>query len=350
MRKCERKEMMSMQEKDWPCASSGEAGCNTVDAIVALFAVALVASVAAQLPGNCSTGPTCPFSAPFEAVSITTDGTYRYVTTTGCPPYNNPLWHTPNAACKAQPPIVFQLPLRPVYAAQPIPVGEQASVYKGITYLKNSPAPQLGVLGVFLNGVRIFGFGSPCGFSSTCPATDASAPTNYVDAVQSEGRTTDYCGGHADPMSHYHIHSGLGIGNATQRAACNLPADVAGNHSELLGWMIDGFAMYGRYSLGGQVPTQLDACHGHTHDISGVPTYHYHLPDAFPWTIGCFKGCPLVANNMAFNSLDSSYKCPAGLSTDPSPVYEMIGTGSQSGLAATASLILTVVCITIRVI
>ena len=28
--------MMSMQEKDWPCASSGEAGCNTVDVWCAL--------------------------------------------------------------------------------------------------------------------------------------------------------------------------------------------------------------------------------------------------------------------------------------------------------------------------
>ena len=35
-----------------------------------------------------------------------------------------------------------------------------------------------------------------------------------------------------------------------------------------------------------------------------------------------FKGCPLVENNMAFSSLNSSYKCPTGLSTDPSPVYE----------------------------
>lgn len=261
-----------------------------------------MASVTAQAPGNCTTGPTCPFNAPFEAVTITTNSTYRFVTTTGCPPFTNPLWRTPNPACKAQPPITFQLPLKPGYAAQPISVGEQASVYKGVTYLKNSPAPQLGVLGVFLNGVRIFGFGSPCGFSSPCPATDSSAPTNFVDAVQSEGRTTDYCGGHADPMSHYHIHSGLGIGNATQRASCSLPTDVAGNHSELLGWMIDGFGMYGRYSLGGQVPTQLDACHGHTHNISGVPTYHYHLPDAFPWTIGCFKGCPLGVNNGAYTT------------------------------------------------
>ena len=288
-------------------------------------------------------------------MTITTNNTYRYVSTTGCPPFNNPGWHNPNAACMAQPPIVFQLPLTPVYAAQPISVGQQASVYKGVTYLQNNPAPQLGVLGVFINGVRIFGFGSPCGYSSTCPSTDPSAPTNYVDAVQSEGHTTDSCGGHADPQYHYHIHSGLGINSTSQRLACNLTADVPGQHSQLLGWMIDGFGMYGRYSLGGQVPTQLDSCHGHTHNISGVPTYHYHLPDAFPWTIGCFKGCPLGVNNPSFNSLSSVYQCPAGLSTDPSPVYEtdpgasnsVVGAQSSLHVMAATSLILPVVCISL---
>ena len=34
--------------------------------------------------------------------------------------------------------------------------------------------------------------------------------------------------------------------------------------------------------LNGIVPTDLDECGGHTHEIDGEMTYHYHLPDHFP--------------------------------------------------------------------
>ena len=77
-----------------------------------------------------------------------------------------------------------------------------------------------------------------------------------------------------------------------------MPQDQAGNHSQLLGWMFDGFGLYGINSLGGVLPDDLDKCGGHTHKVNGTDTYHYHLPDnKFPWTIGCYKGCPEVSNN-----------------------------------------------------
>ena len=63
-----------------------------------------------------------------------------------------------------------------------------------------------------------------------------------MDAIESEGRSIDSCGGHASGMNQYHVHSGLGIriANATGRVACGLPVDVAGQHSLLLGWLFDG--------------------------------------------------------------------------------------------------------------
>ena len=153
----------------------------------------------------------------------------------------------------------------------------------------------MGLLVCLKMELRFFGLGSPCGFSSDCP--DDGAPTIYVDAVDAEGHTVDSCAGHAAPTGSYHIHSGSGINSTEQRQACRLPVDTEGEHSALVGWMFDGFGLYGRYSLDGKVPTDLDECSGHAHEIDGVMTYHYHLPDRFPWTIGCFKGCPEVSNN-----------------------------------------------------
>lgn len=184
--------------------------------------------------------------------------------------------------------------------------------------------PVFGTIGVYDNGVFIFGVGALCGGMSPCPDQNAGAPSEYVDAVESEGPTFDGCDGHASPMGQYHIHSGVALMTDSQRTACGLPLDTPGEHSVRLGWMFDGFGMYGRYSQGGRVPTDLDECSGHTHEIDGVMTYHYHLPDGYPWTIGCYKGCPNVMNNPRQLSYanNGSYGCPQGLADDPNPLIE----------------------------
>lgn len=235
----------------------------------------------------------CPATAPFYNPDISTDASFRIVETTQCPPYNNPGWTNPAEACIFK--MEYKLPLTPKMAKQPIPVGEKLTVFENITYLKEDPAPILGALGVFTNGVNIYGVGSPCGYSSKCP--DQGAPSKWVDAVESEGHTVDTCGGHAAPSLHYHIHSGIGLTNNNGRKACNFTEDTPDHHSALLGWLFDGYGLYGRYSDGGKLPTDLDSCGGHTHSIDGADIYHYHMPDAYPWTIGCYTGCPEVSNN-----------------------------------------------------
>ncbi len=250
-------------------------------------------------------GVQCPTGNTSLTVSITSDDNFRYVKTDGCPPYDNPKWTNPAQACVQD--LTFKLPLKPKDAKEPIPVGEPYGRYKGILYLKEDPAPIFGVMGVLTSGVMVFGVGSPCGFSSDCP--ENGAPTKYVDAVESEGHTVDQCGGHAAPTNQYHIHSEIGFNTSSGRQACRLSQDEPNQHSKLLGWMFDGYGLYGHYSLDGKVPTDLDQCGGHSHDIDGVNVYHYHLPDVFPWTIGCFKGCPEVSNNRhEFNDL-SKYGC-----------------------------------------
>ena len=150
-------------------------------------------------------------------------------------------------------------------------------------------------------------------------------------------------------MNQYHVHSGLGLNTTAEREACGLPVDNPGEHSALLGWIFDGFGLYGRYSQGGLLPTNLDDCGGHTHEVDGVMTYHYHIPDGFSWIIGCFKGCPEVSNNqMELNvaNTNPAYGCPAGLGTDPDPVIEPgVGGGGNgaAGLQAFASCTLVAV-------
>ena len=199
--------------------------------------------------------------------------------------------------------------MNPRVAKLHIPVGEKQEVFENITYLKEDPKPILGVMGVLKNGVNIFGVGSPCGFSSKCP--EDGGPTIYVDAVEAEGHTVDFCGGHPAPTNQYHVHSGTKITTSSARQTCQLPVDTPGKHSELLGWMFDGFGLYGPYTDGGKIPTDWDECGGHTHEINGVSVYHYHLPSKFPWTIGCFKGCPVVSNSpreLAFAN-EAKYGC-----------------------------------------
>lgn len=263
----------------------------TVVAVVAVLCSTQAPSWAQRPPPTCD--QQCPTSAPYKSTSITNDTTYIYVSTTMCPPYDNPRWTNPAKACIFEK--TYKIPITQKFAKKPIPVAVADVRYENILYLKEDPAPILGAMGILKNGVNVFGVGSPCGYSSKCP--EDGGPTKYVDAVESEGHTVDQCGGHAAPTHQYHIHSGVGLNTSSGREQCQLPVDKPGQHSELLGWMFDGFGLYGRYSEQGKLPTDLDECGGHTHAINGNSIYHYHMPDVFPWTIGCYKGCPEVSNN-----------------------------------------------------
>lgn len=267
-----------------------------------LLLLVLVYSTNAQQPPCVAQ---CPVGDASVTASITTDDEFRYVKTDACPPYENPKWTNPGHACVQS--LEFKIPLRQKKAKTPVPVGEPYGRYRGILYLKEDPPPIFGAMGVLSSGVMVFGVGSPCGYSSQCP--DEGAPTKYVDAVESEGHTVDQCGGHPAPTHQYHIHSEIGFNTSSGRLACKLPQDESNSHSKLLGWMFDGYGLYGHYSLDGKVPTDLDSCGGHTHSIDGVETYHYHLPDSFPWTIGCFTGCPEASNNRREFANLTQYGC-----------------------------------------
>ena len=72
----------------------------------------------------------------------------------------------------------------------------------------------------------------------------------------------------AGPLYHYHKASFCLMENGT----------ASGSHSAMVGWMNDGFAMYGFHDIGGAAPV-LDECNGHfgcIDDSCNTVTYHYH--------------------------------------------------------------------------
>ncbi|MDR7305509.1 YHYH protein [Rhodoferax saidenbachensis] len=105
------------------------------------------------------------------------------------------------------------------------------------------------------------------------------------DAVAHE--TQDACQGHPQESGVYHYHS---LSN------CVADKREPNGHSALVGYLLDGFGIYGSYGEKGQAlaSKDLDECHGHTHTIpwegKQVAMYHYHATPDFPYTAGCLRG------------------------------------------------------------
>jgi hypothetical protein len=127
-----------------------------------------------------------------------------------------------------------------------------------------------GAVGIFLTGARMFA------------AFDAKGRDARAWEV------TDACEGHPEGTGKYHYHS---------LPKCGLTADVASQHSAVIGYAADGFAIYGVQGDAGKTITNddLDICHGHT-DTS-VTQYHYHTTETFPYTIGCYRGTPITGHD-----------------------------------------------------
>ncbi len=147
--------------------------------------------------------------------------------------------------------IVLKIPVNPEFAAAP------------------SCVP-MGMIGVALNGVAIFN------------ALDEGGRDAVAHEVQ------DICNGHPQMSGQYHYHG---------PSAC-LP-NQSGNEM-LIGYANDGFGIYSMYDANGRELTDadLDECHGRTSEVSWdgarIKMYHYVLTREYPYTIGCFRGTPVL--------------------------------------------------------
>jgi len=142
-------------------------------------------------------------------------------------------------------------------ATKAIQMGEGQLVWNHILYLKEDPPPIFGAMGVLLNGVNIFGVGSPCGFSSKYP--ENGGPSKYVDVVDSEGHTTDQCGGHITIIT-FILRLALMIIKLMEGRNVNYQLMFQVNTPNFLG----GYLMAMEFMDDGKVPTE---CGGYTHII-----------------------------------------------------------------------------------
>jgi YHYH protein len=141
--------------------------------------------------------------------------------------------------------------------------------------LKPSCVP-MGTVGVMKTGVAIFN------------ALDGEGRDAVAHEIQ------DKCDGHPQREGHYHYHN---------MSKC-VETGKSEKHSELFGYALDGFGIYGIYGENGKELTNgdLDDCHGHTHEIlwdgKKANMYHYHATREYPYTVGCFMGTPIVSREM----------------------------------------------------
>lgn len=132
------------------------------------------------------------------------------------------------------------------------------------------------------------GFGAN-GISLTGAAIYQGSSTLGTDAAAYE--MLDSSGGHTDGTETYHYHF------LADSVLTKLDPDNGG-HSKLMGYMQDGFGIFGPRGENGEVlsSADLDECHGHTHEIEWDGEirnmFHYHWTYDFPYNVGCFRGTP----------------------------------------------------------
>ncbi|MDN3667070.1 YHYH protein [Algibacter miyuki] len=207
------------------------------------------------------------YSKVYGATSVTSDGTFITIKTTGTPdhksvyyPVTSDLYEdfsgttyagfdfvkNPNKISEFD--YTFKIPLNPTVAT-------------------NHAATPLGAIGVSLNGVPFFNqYAGP-----NQPLTD-------------EIQSFDQYWGHptGNGTFHYHVEP-LYL------------TTVTASKSALLGFLLDGFPVYGPEEENGDAITGLDAYHGHTHVTVDYPDgiYHYHITDSDPYLNGNgFYGTP----------------------------------------------------------
>jgi hypothetical protein len=197
----------------------------------------------------------------YGATSITSDGTYITIKSTGAPDHKSIYYPTTNALYETfsgttfsgvtfnkNPNTIssfnysFKIPLNPTVAA-------------------NHTATPLGPIGISLNGVPFF--------------NQYAGPNQ---PLTNEITSFDQWWGHPQQQGGYHYH-----------VEPKYLTTVKATKSSLLGFLLDGFPVYGPEENGAAVTNaMLDAYHGHTSVTADYPNgiYHYHITNTDPYING----------------------------------------------------------------
>ncbi len=201
------------------------------------------------------------YSKIYGATSITNDGTFIYIKSTGLPDHKSVYYPTGDASYEAFSGTTFG---GFTFVKNPNSIAAKTYTFKiPVNPQVNAahPATPLGPIGVAVNGVPLFN--QYAGPSQPLTGEMASFDKYY---------------GHPAPGGVYHYHvEPLYI------------TTVKVTKSSLIGFLLDGFPVYGPEENGVSVTNaMLDAYHGHIGVTADYPggIYHYHITSADPYING----------------------------------------------------------------
>ncbi|MGB3635542.1 MAG: YHYH protein [Rubrobacteraceae bacterium] len=146
-------------------------------------------------------------------------------------------------------------------------------------YSEETTSTSLGMIGVMISGAQLFNdYEDP---ERSLVAIDGNVTIDGVSFI-------DACSAHTLAQGgDYHYH---GVPYCISE-----DIDEEGEHSKMLGVLLDGFPYYGPQDEDGSTLTSddLDECSGHEGPTPEFPEgiYHYHLTkDQSPYSIDCFHG------------------------------------------------------------
>lgn len=226
-------------------------------------------SCSLSLTVNAAGGPTLPavYAKIYGATSITFDGTIVIIKCNALPDHKSAYYQTTNALYEAFSGTTFG---GGNFAINPNRIATQNITLKIPVNPAVNPAHAAtpgGVIGVALNGVPFF----------NQYAAMNSPLTNEINGF-------DQYWGHPQQSGMYHYHVEpiyLTTVKATKFA--------------LMGFLLDGFPVYGPKEENNTDPNGLDVYHGHTHTTVDYPAgiYHYHFTTGAPYLNGNgFYGTP----------------------------------------------------------
>jgi hypothetical protein len=197
----------------------------------------------------------------YGATSITNDGTFITIKTNGLPDHKSIYYATGNALYENFSGTTF---LGTTFNKNPNTIAAQNYTFKipvNPTAAATHAATPMGPMGVALNGVPLF----------NQYAAGGAALTGEIASF-------DKYWGHPQQTGQYHYH-----------VEPLYLTTVKYSRSALIGFLLDGFPVYGPEENGATVPeSALDAYHGHVGTTPEYPSgiYHYHVTGAVPYING----------------------------------------------------------------
>ncbi|RYY88219.1 MAG: YHYH protein [Chitinophagaceae bacterium] len=197
----------------------------------------------------------------YGATSITYDGTWVYIKTNGAPDHKSAYYPTGNSLYESFNGTTFA---GNTFHRNPNSIATQNYTFKipaNPQVSATHAATPLGPIGVSLNGVPFF--------------NQYAGPNQ---PLTNEITSFDQWWGHPAQSGDYHYH-----------VEPKYLTTVKANRSALLGFLLDGFPVYGPEEAGVTVAnSQLDAYHGHTSTTADYPggIYHYHITSTDPYING----------------------------------------------------------------